>query len=131
MKNASRFATTMRRLGLGSICAFACIGSALAGSPYGTSAWYSVKLTSVTAQHGDGSGVLIQLAIVGSLPANPAGCPVLNSYAIRDTLLNGTATGIALAALAAGATVNVYVSNSCDAPSGEPLLLGVSMLAPT
>ncbi len=131
MKNASRLVTKMRQFGVGSFCALACVGSAVAGSPYGTSAWYSVKLASVTAQHGDTSGELIQLAIVGSLPANPAGCPVLNSYAIRDTLLNSTATGIALAALAAGATVNVYVGTSCDAPSGEPLVLGITMLAPT
>jgi hypothetical protein len=74
--------------------------------------------TRVQAQ--DYSGVLVDFVDTTTTIINPASCKSPDAYATQDTTIMNQAMAIALAALAAGKTVQLYVSSTlCSANRPE------------
>ena len=81
--------------------------------------------TSVHAEDDSGS---ILIYIQASTVINPAGCGLTDGYAVTDSLLMNEALATALAGLASGQQIGVYVSSSTCASDGRPLAKIVELL---
>jgi hypothetical protein len=75
---------------------------------------------------GNSGGEYLQI-LTSMAISNPASCPSPDSYIIRDPAIVKSATAIALTALTSGRQIRVFVTDTCDAPTGRPLALSIGL----
>jgi hypothetical protein len=59
---------------------------------------------------------------------NPGNCGSLDGYVLRDPAILSHATAIALAAHASGKPVRLWVTDTCDAATGRPLVASIGVM---
>ena len=89
-------------------------------------AWV-VPVTPTQVITGNAAGLYMQL-ITAETILNPGNCVTADSYIVRDPAIINASIATALAEQAAGRQLRVYVVDTCDAPTGRPLVVSVGML---
>lgn len=101
--------------------------ASLALSAQAIAAQWVTSITATQVISGNSGGEYVQL-LVASTIVNPAACATSDSYIIRDPAIVKNALAIGLTAIAAGRQIRVYVSDSCDAPTGRPLAISIGLM---
>lgn len=76
---------------------------------------------------GNSGGEYVQILVSGTV-INPAGCASPDSYIVHDAALVKDALAISLAAAAADRQIRVYVTDTCDAATGRPLVASIGFM---
>jgi hypothetical protein len=76
---------------------------------------------------GNSGGEYLQILTSNAI-TNPASCSSADSYIIRDPAIVKSAIAIGLTALASGRQIRVYVTDTCDAPTGRPLATSIGLM---
>lgn len=76
---------------------------------------------------GNVGGPYLQLIPSGAIQ-NPGGCGTPDSYVLRDPTLLNHGTAIALTAKASEKPVRIYVTDTCDGPTGRPQISAVGVM---
>ena len=89
-----------------------------------------VALPFVVAAAGDrvSAFLLDLLVIVSGTVGNPAGWACPDSYIVHDAALVRDALAIGMTALASDRQIRVYVTDSCDAATGRPLVISIGLM---
>jgi|SRR4051812_32075772 hypothetical protein len=106
--------------------ASAIIGSLAVSTECSAAQWVTgIPATQVVV--GNAGGEYLQILSSNAI-SNPAACSTADSYIIRDPAIVKSAIAIGLAALASGRQIRVYVTDSCDAPTGRPLATSIGLM---
>jgi len=94
-----------------------------------TSSWganWAIGLTPSQVITANTGGPYTQILTVDPI-VNPAGC-IADSYIIRDSTIVASSLATALAALASGRQIRVWVTDTCDSVLSRPLVTAVGMM---
>lgn len=99
----------------------------MAFAPQSSAAQWVTNVVPTKVVVGGSGGEYLQI-MTSSAIVNPASCGSADSYVLRDPTIVKSAIAVALAALAAGRQIQVYVTDTCDAPTGRPLTNAIGVM---
>jgi hypothetical protein len=90
-------------------------------------AQWVTNITVAQVVAGSSAGEYAQLLVSGTV-VNPAGCAATDSYIVHDAALVRDALAIGMTALASGLQIRIYVTDTCDAATGRPLVTSIGLM---
>jgi hypothetical protein len=103
------------------------VGVALTFASQGFAAEWVTNIPVTQTVVGNSGGEYVQI-LTSSTIVNPASCASGDSYVVRDPALVKSALAIGLTAIAADRQIRVYVSDTCDAATGRPMVTAVGLM---